>query len=411
NGAYDALQSVDYYGREFVVMADIEANLAYLSIANSNRFVSAYTYTWTVQNGDIAGVWNAGYRAILRVNNVINGIDELEGDAARRNQIKGEALAIRALCYFDLVRFFAKPYATGTPSSDLGVPITLEATLEELPRNTVAEVYNQVISDLTTAKSLMTADSRTRMNALAAEALLARVYLYQEDFTNAEASASEVINSGEFALIDNFSNLYLSDSSSEDIFTLRFLTVETRGSDNMGQIYNPEGYGDIRVTQDLIDLYEPNDQRNLIYQLSANNEYYTSKYAGQDGTIGLVSPRILRLGEMYLIRAEARFRTNDDAGALEDLNTLRAARDASALSSIPNFRTILEERQRELVFEGHTTFDYWRNGITMVRSQCNTGLEVNLTSCSVNASDFRTVHPIPDDEVLVNQNMVQNDGY
>ena len=410
NGAYDALQAVDYYGREFIVLADIEGDLAYLAIANSNRFVDAYRYTWTIDNGDIAGVWNTGYRAILRVNNVLNLIDDIEGDATRKNQLKGEALAIRALCYFDLVRFFGKAYSTGNPSTDLGVPITLVATLEELPRNTVQEVYNQVISDLTTARSLMTSDTRTRMNAAAADALLSRVYLYQNDNASAEASATAVIDDASFSLATDYASIFTSPSSTEDIFTLAFLPTETRGADNHGQIYNPEGYGDIRVTQDLLDLYEPGDTRNLTY-VHTNGEVYTSKYVGQDGTAGLVSPRIVRLGEVYLNRAEARYKQGDEAGALADINTIRTARGASEWTDIPNLRSIVDERQRELVFEGHTTYDLFRNDFSMVRSQCNTGLEVNLGSCSINAFDFRTVHPIPEGEMLVNGNMVQNDGY
>ncbi len=408
NGAYNSLQSVGYYGREFYVLPEIEGNLAYLTLANSNRFISAYTYTWTVQNGDIADVWNIAYRTILRANNVLDKIDALEGDATRKDQIKGEALAMRALCHFDLVKFFAKPYATGNPSSDLGVPIATTSTLEELPRNSVKEVYDQVIADFNAAGALLTGTDKNRFSADAVDALLARVYLYQNDYANAESQASKLI--AKYSLGSDFNEMFSSATSGEDIFTLQFLSTETNGSDNHGGIYNPEGYGDIRATQDLIDLYEAGDQRNLVYQ-HTDGEYYTSKYDEQDGVQGLVSPKIVRLGEMYLIRAEARYRTNNDAGSLEDINTLRAARGASAWTAIGSFRDIIEERQRELVFEGHTTHDLWRNGLTMNRSQCNTGLEVTVQSCSILASDHRTVHPIPQDEILVNQMMVQNDGY
>ncbi|MBT8230090.1 MAG: RagB/SusD family nutrient uptake outer membrane protein, partial [Bacteroidia bacterium] len=86
------------------------------------------------------------------------------------------------------------------------------------------------------------------------------------------------------------------------------------------------------------------------------------------------------------------------------------ARGASQISSLNLIRDILEERQRELVFEGHTTFDYFRNNVTMNRSQCNSGLEVEAP-CSISTSDHRSVHPIPNDEILVNQSMVQNTGY
>ena len=410
NGAYNALQSVNYYGREYMVLPEIEANLVYLTVNNSNRFTAAYQYGWTIANGDITAVWNTAYTTILRVNNVINTIDDIEGDQTRKNQLKGEALAIRALCYFDLVRFFGNPPTTGNPATDLGVPVTLVATLEELPRNTVNEVYDQVIADLNAAKGLMTGTDYQRFTANAAEALLARVYLYRGNNAAAETSASAVINSGQYSIATSYEAMFNGPGSTEDIFTILFQTDESNGSDNHGQIYNPEGYGDIRVTQDLIDLYEAGDERaNMIYQFS-DNEFYTSKYDSQDGIPGLVSPKILRLSEMYLIRAEARYNTGNSAGALEDLNAIRTARGASEWTSISNLLQIVEERQRELVLEGHTTFDLYRNNLPMVRSQCNTGIELN-TICFVAADNFRTVHPIPEDEMLVNQQMVQNPGY
>ncbi len=411
NGAYDAIQALGYYGREFLVMPETEANLVYLSTANSNRFVASYTYQWTPADGDITDVWNAGYSAILRANNVINNVDRVDGDAAEKNQIKGEALAIRALVHFDLVRFFAKQYTNGTPNTDLGVPIILTSGIGEPARNTVAEVYAQVIADLEAAKGLLRNEGIHRFSAEAAEALLARVYLYKGDWAKAETAASTLIGNSQYALSDNVSAMFGGPGSSEEIFTLKNEASENRGSDNLGNIYIPAGYGDIRVTSDLLDLYEPGDSRAGLIFKHTNNEYYNGKYLEQDGVVGLASPKILRLAEMYLIRAEARFRQNDTDGALDDLNAIRTERGATEMMSLPNgIGDILAERHRELAFEGHTAFDYWRTGTTMVRTQCGTGLEVSAP-CQMGASDNLTVHPIPQREIDVNQNMEQNDGY
>ncbi|MCB0531345.1 MAG: RagB/SusD family nutrient uptake outer membrane protein [Lewinellaceae bacterium] len=411
NGAYDAMQSVGYYGREYLVMPETEANLVYLSIANSNRFIPSYTYQWTTADGDITDVWNIGYSTILRANNVINNIDPLEGDAAEKNQIKGEALAIRAMVHFDLVRFFAKQYTNGNPSTDLGVPIILESGIGEPARNTVEEVYNQVIADLTAAKGLLRDEGIHRFSPNAAEALLARVYLYKGDWANAATAATNVIGAG-YTLADDVVAMFAGPGSSEEIFTLKNESSENRGSDNLGNIYIPAGYGDIRVTTDLMDLYEPGDSRaNFIFK-HTNNEFYQSKFSEQDGVVGLASPKLLRLAEMYLIRAEARFRQNAaDPGVLSDLNAIRLKRGATQMMSLPNgIGDILAERHRELAFEGHTAFDYWRTGTKMVRQQCDTGLEVSGV-CEIEANDFRTVHPIPQREIDVNQSMVQNGGY
>lgn len=408
-GAYDGMQRVGYYGRNFLVIPEIEANLVYLTIANSNRFVSEYTYQWTPSNGNITGIWNLGYNTILRANNVINNIDEIEGEAGRKSQIKGEALAIRALVHFDLVRFFAKQYTNGSPSSDLGVPIVLLSEIAEPTRNTVEEVYNQIIIDLNEARSLLGNESIFRFSPDAVDALLARVHLYKGDYAAAEAAASSIISSGRYALSSDVVSMFSAPGSSEEIFTLSFEAAENNGSDNLGGIYNPDTYGDIRVATDLLDLYEDGDTRLAFIYLNTNNEFYTSKFLSQDGVAGLHSPKILRLAEMYLIRAEARLQSGNATGALADLNTLRATRNASALTSV-NLATVIAERQRELAFEGHTLFDYWRNGLTMNRQQCTTGLEVS-SPCSVDASSTLAVHPIPQREMDVNQNMVQNPGY
>lgn len=410
-GAYSGLQAVSYYGREFIVMPEVEADMVYLSLNNSNRFVSSYNYQWTPQTGDIVGMWNTPYNVILRVNNIINNIDDVEGDANLKNQIKGEALAIRALVHFDLVRFFAKQYtnSTANPSSDLGVPIVLEAKIDEPPRNTVEEVYNQVIADLNAARGLVGDVGTFRFGPDAVDALLARVYLYKGEDNMAVQMAGAVIGSGNYTLADDYQAMFAAPGSSEEIFTLKNETSEDRGSDNLGSIYNPDSYGDIRVTQDLIDLYEEGDQRaGFIYEFE-DGEFYQDKFGEQDGIRGLHSPKILRLGEMHLIRAEANFKLGNTQDALDEINALRTARGASELESL-TFQDIIDERNRELSFEGHTTFDYWRNDINMVRDQCNTGVELN-SPCEIASDDFRTVHPIPQREIDVNQNMVQNPGY
>ncbi|TNE51741.1 MAG: RagB/SusD family nutrient uptake outer membrane protein [Bacteroidetes bacterium] len=411
NGAYDVLQALSLYGRDYLTLAEVEANLVYVASTNSGRFTTNYSYTGGTGNGYVAGAWGANYNALLRVNNILNNIDPLEGDAATKNQIKGEALAIRALCYFDLVRFFGKPYTTGNPQTDLGVPILLKAAISSPARNTVQEVYDRILADLLASKPLLRNNGIYTFSPGAVDALLARVYLYMGDWGKAEAAAGLLIGNSQYALSGDVLQMFLTPGSSEEIFTLKFEVSEDRGSNNLGSLYHPSSYGDIRVSEDCRALYEPNDSRaGLIYKHS-NNEYYHFKFFGQDGRTGLHSPKILRLAEMYLIRAEARFRQDDTDGALEDLNTLRLKRGASEWTSLANgFSDILAERQRELAFEGHTAFDLWRTGTDMVRDQCNTILQLN-GPCLIEASDYRTVHPIPQGEMNVNPNMVQNAGW
>lgn len=413
-GAYDGLQALNHYGRNYQVIAEIVADQVYLSINNSNRFVIEYTYQYGPAQGTQNGFWGTAYTTILRANNIINRIDDVEGAAAEKNQIKGEALAIRALTHFDLVRVYGKHPTQGNPSTDLGVPIVLESKIDEPARNTVAEVYAQVIKDLNDAKGLLGDAGIYRFSAQAADALLARVLLYNGDNAGAEAAAGRVIASGKYSLADNIVAAFEGPGSSEEIFTLKFIGAETRGSDNWGQIYNPQGYGDIRVATDLINLYEAGDARLGFIYKNTNNEFYQSKTFAQENVPGLASPKLLRIAEMYLIRAEARAKQNKFGDAIADLNAIRAKRGASQLAGIADanvLSTVMAERQRELSFEGHTMFDYFRNGITMVRTQCNSGLELTAPQCELAASSHLTVFPIPQVEMDVNQNMVQNPGY
>ncbi|NRB65293.1 MAG: RagB/SusD family nutrient uptake outer membrane protein [Saprospiraceae bacterium] len=410
NGAYDGLQGLNYYGRDFQVQADIETDLAYVSQSNSNRFILNYTYDFNADSE--GGIYDDAYRVILRVNNVINNIDAIEGDQGTKDQLKGEALAIRALAHFDMVRLYGTAPTQGNPGSDLGVPIILEAAITEPARNTVSEVYTQVIADLNAAKSLLSDNGIYNFSPNAVEALLARVYLYQGDYSSAVTAASNVIGSGNYALASDLQAMFDAPGSSEEILTLRFTSAENRGSNNLGSIYNPDSYGDLRPSQDLADLYEAGDARaNLIYLLDPSDAttVYHSKFLGQDGIPGLHSPKLLRLGEMHLIRIEANFESGNAPDALAELNVLRGARGASALASVDR-QTILEERLRELAFEGHAKFDYFRMGFDIVRDQCLTSVQIT-SPCTIPASDPKAIYPIPQYEIFVNQQMVQNPGY
>ena len=418
-GAYDGLQGVNYYGRDFVVIPEVGGDNVYVSVNNSNRFLANYNYQLTADNTQ-TGFWNQAYDIILRVNNIINNIDAAaDATEAQRNQVLGEALVIRALTHFDLVRVFAKPYAEGG-GSQLGVPIKLDDEINEPPRNTVGEVYNQVIADLTEARPLLTGESISaddapfRFSANAVDALLARVHLYMGNNTAAETAATAVINSGDYTLVagSDLSEFWNTTGNSEEIFTLLVQADETRGSDNLGQIYNPQGYGDIRVSQDVISLYDAaDDRRDLFYQ--DGSEYYVGKFLGESGTPGLVSPKILRLAEMYLIRAEARAKEGDFSGAIADVNVIRGRANAPLLGAIPDNQVldaVLTEKRMEFAFEGHRTFDLWRNGDALTRNQCNTGLELEAP-CVIAADATVRIYPIPRREMDVNQQMIQNDGY
>src|ERR1041385_6227267 len=260
-GIYDQMQTIQFYGRDLMVRAEVRGDNTYLALQNSNRFIPDYNYQLS-NNTSYSDLWNLGYNAILRANNVINNIDKAaDATQAQRDQLLGEALALRALFHFDLVRFFAKPYYDGNGAQP-GVPIKLDGEITAPTRNTVAEVYTQIIADLILAKTKLNADvAPFNFTVDGVNALLSRVYLYQGDNAKAEQAASDVIDANHFTLVDDLATLWSTSGTDEEIFTLNVLPSESNGSENLGQIYNPGvGYGDIRVTKDLRDMFtDPND--------------------------------------------------------------------------------------------------------------------------------------------------------
>lgn len=419
SGTYDGLQGLAYYGRNFQVMWETQGDNVYISTKNGNRFLNNYKYENTAFSADIMDFWARGYETILRANNIINAeIESTDPDAVK--QAVGEAYAIRALVHFDLVRSFALPYSEGG-GSQLGVPYITVGEIGEPARATVAVVYENIIKDLAEAKALMNDPTvgPVRFTEDAVDALLARVHLYRATGTDL-ATAYTLANSvkAKYTLADTASliNFWDQSSTASEIFTLKFEGSESRGANNWGYMFLKAGYGDIRATSDIVDLYEAGDKRLDLFVLDGG-EYYVDKFAGESatGSLGLVSPKILRVAEMYMIAAEAAARQSDFTNARIILNEFRAARGLAALSSTDVndnglFAEIMDEKNREFAFEGHRTFDLARLGQGLQRNQCNTGIELTAP-CSIAADSPLRIFPIPENELVVNANMVQNNGY
>lgn len=152
NGMYAGLRSSNLWGRTIPIVGDLMSDNIYISTINSGRYILQYTYTVIPADGFVTGEWNDAYNAILRCNNIIDAPVPADANV---NEYKGEAYATRALLYFNLVNTYGKPY-TDAPSS-LGVPLVLHyAPYAQPARNTVQEVFTQIVNDLKTADTLMT---------------------------------------------------------------------------------------------------------------------------------------------------------------------------------------------------------------------------------------------------------------
>lgn len=429
NGCYSGLASGAYYGGTFIVVADRMSDDLRRSSENLGEGVQMHSYTYNASTGEPSALWTQMYSVINRANIVINNIDNVEGSAGAKSSFKGQAMFIRALAHFDLVRYFSQPYDASPDGSHPGVPVMVESIISQPPRNTVAEVYNQVRKDLLESRELMveTGIGPTRATPLAATALLARVSLYAQDWESARQYAGEVISSGSWTLAtgDIYRNIWTSaELNNEVIFKLTML----QNNAAIGQNYWSQSNDIVSFnpTEDLIDVYDPDDDIRLGAFIGIRQpgdpDNVVAKYRGaplnypldQKPPIdGLADIKILRLSEMYLIRAEANLELQDPTSARNDLNAVRVARIAGfnpavdgTESGVALENAIMTERRRELAFEGHRWHDLKRKGLAIQR-----GDDCTATQCELEAGDFHFTLPIPQSEFSGNINMIQNPGY
>lgn len=421
SGAYSVLRRDGLYGESLLFLPDLMADN--LRVGDSNGGALRTEANWQYSSGDDIDTWSNAYTLIFRANSVINNTDQFE-DGPEKNRILGQALALRALGHFDLLRYYAEAY--NRTSTARGVPVVLEFAITQPERSTVAQVYDQIFSDLESARTMLSdVDQDIQesgpyfLDRNAVTALLARVSLYAELWQDAADYASEVMSTRALANPVDYGLMWSDDAAAEVLFSVVYTTPDD------GRIAT--SLFDVTITRstftisdDLANLYDAvNDIRYADFVLlnpdsnPGDDVYLPIKYPGRGGERGLNNAKVLRVSEMYLIRAEAYANiTGRASDAMADLNALRAARingyvnenlTGSALAD-----AIQVERRKELAVEGHRWFDLKRTGSSIQRGADCRGLTVN---CSLDAGDHRFVFPIPQHEILANPNMMQNDGY
>ena len=270
------------------------------------------------------GLWKWAYADIFHCNNIIKGLDESSKvSLALKNQLKGEALAVRALCYFYLTNLYG----------DVPLQTSIDYTINNtVPRTDSRIVYEQIVKDLKDARDLLIQSAiptaRGRFNAFAATALLARVYLYQKEYTLAEEAASDVLSQPAYSLSNDLSKIFLIGSG-EAILQLYPVALNQNTGDGFALI--PPGGAAVRppfaISSSLLNAFEPGDKRKAEWTkgktIGSETFIYPFKYKVKSGPVVSEGNTILRLGEQYLIRAESRAMLNNFQGALDDLNLIR----------------------------------------------------------------------------------------
>lgn len=407
-------------------------------------------------NYETGYTWSANYTAIKDYNIAIAAADNVEDDLkASARTLKGNAFFMRAFSYLTLVRHFGKAYSS-TASSDLGVPLVLVYDqLAKPARNTVAECYAQIKTDLDSAAVILgSVEGKIRSQVPtidAVNALYARYYLDIQDYANAASHAMSVINSAAgYELASNDSTMaveYTDDNGREPIMQMYASQAEGAGSVT---VYSSVGSDDTGKyfssyfipTAKLINAYSEDDVRfrnwftNSLYPHRINGTRYSGpdKASGADfytfikyldnpalhsGTneTGAHAVKPLMIGEMYLIAAEAYAQAGNTDGAAEALNALQTARGASITS--PTMANIKDEWFRETVGDGMrlTCLKRWGDGMDARTPQASAAAAyVVMTGAAydqrtVAADAYQLVWPVPSYDMNINENLVQNPGY
>lgn len=452
-GMYKALKGnsslVDYYGQQFFVYGDVHAgdDYQYNNLGGSNRASFYYDMNYqTASEFNTSTVsWQSPYVVIGRANRIIAAAeggklsDAVEAKA-KIEQYAAESKVLRALVHFDLVRIYGKPY-TENQGASLGVPLVTEVLESDAKpaRSTVAEVYTQVVKDLTEAISsnaLATETEPGYVSVWGAKAILSRVYLNMGDYANALSVAEDIIKNSGAALWtrDQYFKAWDASTPNESEFLFRLNvagSTDNNDLDGIGNLQQRDGYKEMVATKKFVDMLtsDPKDVRNDMFLPATapkevatygTNKVFLNKLRGQgDNLRNVTIVPIIRLSEVYLTAAECAFRNNDKTKAVEYLNDLvknRTTTEAS-LATVDNItlERILIERRKELIGEGQRYFDALRNNETITRytSEADKGWHKTLSkeAQSFNRDFYKAIAAIPQAEINANPNIKQNDGY
>lgn len=431
NGAYSGIKGTvganeggELWGGHFNFMSEEladDGDAAFIGTFQQHK--DFFDKSMTTDHTYVLGSWIRAYDVINMVNIVLDKLEIVE--EIERQRVEGEALCIRGMLYFEMVRLWGKQWDPAGNNDGPGVPIKLTPTytVEDaifVPRSSVADVYARAIADLTAAETLLESydANGVGVNTYTASAYLSRIYLQQSRFEEAALKADRVIGANLFSLVSNpvsaFNN---TTNTTEDVFAIQQNTNSNAGTSNSGlathyACLNGQGRGDIIINEQHLAKYEPGDLRGQVktdLKPSATFvEVPTMFYIGigqtNSGFVNIVkwgdatkNIPVIRLSEMYLTRAEGNFEAGTAHGAnpIDDINIIRNRAGLSDLTSISRDE-IRKERRLELAYEGFALHDLRRWGLSIGTIPFDSPI---------------LVLPVPQREIDVSPEMEQNEGY
>lgn len=406
-GVYRSMMNSYSFGQSVIIVPEFSARHVRHS-AVFPEYENFAEHKIQAINPWISNMWQAIYTTINAANQVIEEVPNMTETMIsedKRSMFIGEAKFVRALNYFFLVRAFNK--------APLKLSYTKEGDVIDIPEADKTAIYTQIVKDLTEAIDALPVENpntgdaaRGRASHWAVKALLAKVYLYQASITNdykkAADLAAEVINSGGFNLVSDFSTIWTTQNTSEAIFEIQFddqatNPLATVSNDNASVLF-------FAKDSTILDLYEESDKRkDFTIKKGSNDNFFMGKFpnfspASQNLTT-------IRLAEIYLIHAEAKARV-DNSVSQAAYNSLKIVQDRAGITkpigeynNLSTFiRAVQEEKERELMFEGETWFDFSRTKLALEKYE-------NLTD-----ENF-LVYPLPSAQIDLGTGLTQNPGY
>lgn len=421
-GSYLRMLSGAYYGGAMQSRDVLSDNLI---ISREGRLSQQARHDWFYDQNSGSFHLNTAYAVIRNVNIILANIDKIEASTFKDN-IMGEAMALRALAHFDIIKYYGEiPTQAASSNTTLAMPYITIADINELPSRdlTIAEFYQKIVEDFSTAANLINTDNGVyRLGANAVNGLLANVYLHMGDMSSAVTAANKVTTS--VAKRGTFTGLWNDSEKDGVIFGLRNGDVTSVG---LGVAYSQTAGG---IKSEYVpdfafySLFDATDIRKTAYFETSAFEgnlynHVTKWYSSVIATsLGNVDAKILRASEVMLIKAEAYAAQGQDGPALMALDAVRSERYADFTSGGESGSVLQDaiqlERRLELAFEGARFTDIKRMGLPVNRSSFGHFFDGSGQSADIltlPAADFRFNLPIPLRELNLNPNMVQSPGY
>ncbi|MEL7159937.1 MAG: RagB/SusD family nutrient uptake outer membrane protein [Bacteroidota bacterium] len=436
-GLYNLLGGESYYQLRAPIYADLLTNLEprddenSVSIEDISGLRTEYIKLYALDMGQdyaftqIDNLYRAAYTLIYQANDIIRGLNELAGGTeAQRNSLRGEALAMRAIAHFDLLRIFAQAPGFSPDGSHPGIAL-VTATPEAFDRParaTVAEGYARVRADLATAAELITPSLSRRsfgniwLTPTVVYGLAARVASYQEDWDAVISWSDRYLAATQLELTptERYVEEWREGTVREIEWGLDFRRKISEGDGSF--ITSPalicgsnNGEPYLQVSRDLINRFPTDDLRADLVSIGPEGDRLTDKWTLLRNQVRDVP--MLRVSEIYLLRAEAYAALGREDAANADYHTIHLRANPNDnptnLTGTALRDAIRTERRLELAFEGHHFFDLGRWGTNLDRDDC----AALVVICSLSYPADRYAAPIPLEAILRNPNLSQNPGY